>query len=279
MSRAVVETRRLSKAYKNGKDSSWVLAEVNIRIMQREVVAIMGPSGCGKTTLLNLMGGLDRPSFGDVVVGGRTLGAISEAELTRFRLAEIGFVFQAYNLIATLTARENVELPLSMLGAKLQERFARTSRLLGLVGLTGKEDRLPSELSGGEQQRVAVARALACNPQLILADEPTGNLDSTTSAQIIKILLHLNEQLGQTLVIVTHDPNVASSATRTIRMMDGRVISQYSEGPRITQVQLTGRQPSQKTGPSAEHEWALYLSAIQVWLQKRNHEILSSFEQ
>ncbi len=274
MSRIVLETRRLSKAYRNGKAESWVLAAVNIRIMQGEVVAVMGPSGCGKTTLLNLLGGLDRPTLGDVIFGDRWLGHMNEAELTRLRLAEIGYVFQAYNLIASLTARENVELPLSMLGAKSEERYERSSWLLGHVGLAGKEDRLPAELSGGEQQRVAIARALACNPPLILADEPTGNLDSSTSAQIMNTLSHLSKELGHTLVLVTHDSTVAASANRVIRIVDGRVVGESSEALQIMQPRLTRHLPKPQLQVNPAQEWTLYLSAVHVWLERRNHEIL-----
>jgi putative ABC transport system ATP-binding protein len=200
------------------------LSGIDLEIIQGEILAIMGPSGCGKTTLLNLLGGLDRPTSGDVIIGGKTLSSMTDRELTSLRLTEIGFVFQAYNLIPTLTAIENVELPLSLLRMSKRERFARASWLLGLVGLAGKEDRLPSELSGGEQQRVAVARAVANNPRVILADEPTGNLDSSNSAQIMKTLSSLNRELGQTLVVVTHDSKVAASATRIVQMVDGRIV-------------------------------------------------------
>jgi len=192
--------------------------------MQGEILAIMGASGCGKTTLLNLLGGLDRPTWGDIVVNGRFLSSMSDGELVRLRLTEIGLVFQAYNLIPTLTALENVELPLLLLGVVKRERVLRAFWLLGLVGLAGKEGRLPSELSGGEQQRVALARAIANNPRVILADEPTGNLDSANSAQIMKTFSDLNRELGQTLIVVTHDPKVAASATRIVRMMDGRIV-------------------------------------------------------
>jgi putative ABC transport system ATP-binding protein len=228
MNRPTLETRQLWKAYRNGKAQSWVLSGIDLQIMQGEILAIMGPSGCGKTTLLNLLGGLDRPTCGDIIVCDKPLGSMTDAELTRLRLAEVGFVFQAYNLISTLTAIENVELPLSLLRMTKAQRLARASWLLELVGLVGKEDRLPSELSGGEQQRVAVARAVANNPRVILADEPTGNLDSSNSAQIMKTLTDLNEELGQTLVVVTHDSKVAASATRIIRMVDGRVVEDCS---------------------------------------------------
>jgi len=197
MSRPILEARQLWKAYRNGKVESRILNGIDVQIMQGEILAIMGPSGCGKTTLLNLLGGLDRPTWGDVAVDGRSLASMTDSMLTRLRLTEVAFVFQAYNLIPTLTAIENAELPLSLLRMSKRERFARASWLLGLVGLTGKEDRFPSELSGGEQQRVAVARAVANNPRVILADEPTGNLDSSNSAQIMKTLSSSNRELGQ----------------------------------------------------------------------------------
>jgi len=224
MSRPLLTTTQLWKAYRNGKVESWILKGIDLQIMQGEILAVMGPSGCGKTTLLNLLGGLDRPTWGAVIVGNRILASMKDAELTRLRLTEIGFVFQAYNLIPTLTAIENVELPLSILGIHNRQKFVRASWLLGLVGLAGKEDHLPCELSGGEQQRVAIARALANNPPVILADEPTGNLDTSNSAQIMKTFSDLNRELGQTLIVVTHDPTVAASATRVVQMMDGRIV-------------------------------------------------------
>jgi len=277
--------------------------------MQGEILAIMGPSGCGKTTLLNLLGGLDRPTSGLVIAGDRMLTSMSDAELTRLRLTEVGFIFQAYNLIPTLTAIENVELPLSLLGISKRERFARASWLLTLVGLVGKEHRLPSELSGGEQQRVAIARALANNPRVILADEPTGNLDSSSSAGILKTFSDLNEEFGQTLVVVTHDSRVAASATRVIQMVDGHIVEDcpsggndpesclraHAEKPTKQQIAVAIRmldgqmvqdqsQLMRETSMngqaaseiSAEHhvydpeDWAAYLSSLRTWLQLRN---------
>jgi putative ABC transport system ATP-binding protein len=276
MSRPILQTKQLWKAYKNGKAQSWVLCGIDLQIMQGEIVAIMGPSGCGKTTLLNLLGGLDRPTWGAVIVSDRILSSMSDSELTRLRLTEVGFIFQAYNLIPTLTAIENAELPLSLLRMSKRERFARASWLLGLVGLAGKEDRFPSELSGGEQQRVAIARALANNPRVILADEPTGNLDSSNSVGIMKTLSDLNQEIGQTLVLVTHDLRVAASATRVIRMVDGRVVNEYSETETVSQEESMS--PRSTAQLDAVQKQALYLPSLKAWIQKRNQELLRANE-
>ena len=240
--------------------------------MQGEILAIMGPSGCGKTTLLNLLGGLDRPTWGDVIAGDRILTSMSDSELTRLRLTQVGFVFQAYNLIPTLTTVENVELPLSLLGINGRESLGRASRLLAHVGLAGKEDRLPCELSGGEQQRVAIARALANNPRVILADEPTGNLDSSNSMQIMKTLSDLNDELGQTLVVVTHDSKIALSATRVIQMVDGRLAEQESISKHAMSGQAFAQAQRQQTSLATE-AWSLYLSSLRQWLELRNQRI------
>jgi len=275
MSNLVLKASNLSKAHRNGKVESWVLRGVNLEVKEGEVLAIMGPSGCGKTTLLNLLGGLDRPTWGEIWVDNRSLMSMSDGELTRLRLTEIGFVFQAYNLIPTLTALENVEFPLSLLSVSKHERYERASWLLGLVGLTGKEGRLPAELSGGEQQRVAIARALANNPRLILADEPTGSLDSSNSTQIMKILLNLNEELGQTLIVVTHDSSVAGSATRIIRMVDGCIAKEHPEsiGKDMFVCEQVDSQTGSQQGVADPEDTAIDLPSLRVWLQVRNQRI------
>jgi putative ABC transport system ATP-binding protein len=188
-----------------------------------EYVAIVGPSGCGKSTLLNLLGAIDRASSGRVIVGGRDVGALDEGELTRFRLHNVGFVFQRFYLMPMLSARENVELPLAEAGVSRREREARARELLRYVELGSRERHRPSQLSGGEQQRVAIARALANDPRLLLADEPTGELDATTGSEIIALFGRLNRQ-GTTIVVVTHDEELARAARRLIHMRDGAII-------------------------------------------------------
>lgn len=221
-----IEAHGLTKTYKSGKLENPVLQDINLEILRGEIISIMGPSGCGKTTLLNLLGGLDRPTSGSIFLNGRRLTEMNDSELTRFRLRNTGIVFQFFNLIPTLTAVENVRLPLLVSGHGHIEARERPLKLLDEVGLLDKANRMPYELSGGEQQRVAVARALANEPTIVLADEPTGNLDSKTSAELIDLFNTINDESGQTFIIVTHDHKVAESADRVIHMRDGRIVDQ-----------------------------------------------------
>jgi putative ABC transport system ATP-binding protein len=196
---------------------------VSLDIMEGQYVAIVGPSGCGKSTLLNLLGAIDRPTAGSVVIRGVEVGAMPDRQATRFRLLNIGFVFQRFYLMPTLTARENVELPMAEAKVPVTGRRERARELLSYVGLTHRERHRPSQLSGGEQQRVAIARALANRPALLLADEPTGELDATTGAEMIALFRRLNAD-GTTLVVVTHDEELAAAAGRVIHMRDGVVV-------------------------------------------------------
>jgi putative ABC transport system ATP-binding protein len=189
-----------------------------------DAVAIMGPSGCGKTTLLNLLGAIDRATEGSVVVGDTDLSRLSERQLEAYRLRQVGYVFQFYNLVPSLTALENVELPMLIAGVPAEARRARAKELLDAVGLGEKGHKRPEELSGGEQQRVAICLALANDPPLILADEPTGNLDSTNAALITRLLLSFSQERGKTVIVATHDPQVASVFPRVDRMRDGRIV-------------------------------------------------------
>lgn len=216
----VLETRQLTRVY-GERVPVLALRGVDLRIRAGEVVAIVGPSGSGKSTLLNLIGALDRPTSGEVIVGGTPLSQVRD--LDRFRGQTIGFVFQSHNLLPTLTARENVEVPMYELPMRPAQRRARATELLGLVGLAQRGDHLPNQLSGGERQRVAIARALANRPAIVLADEPTGNLDSATTAEIMALLGRLNREQGVTLVLVTHNTEVAAAAQRVITIRDGAI--------------------------------------------------------
>lgn len=189
------------------------------------MVSIMGPSGCGKTTLLNLIGSLDRPSSGKILLEGRDISAASEKELTEIRRAKVGFVFQFYNLLPVLTSLENVELPMLIAGVPKEERQERALSLLEKVGLIERKDHKPDELSGGERQRVAIARSLANNPSILLADEPTGDLDTETGDAVLDLLKELNRELGQTTILVTHDINIARQSNRIFHIRDGQVSS------------------------------------------------------
>jgi ABC-type lipoprotein export system ATPase subunit len=215
----VIETRDLVRIYGDG-EKIYALDGVNLRVTAGEVVAVMGPSGSGKSTLLNMIGALDVPTSGEVYVNGQNLAEISSKD--EFRSQSVGFVFQLHNLLPTLTAVENVEIP--MMGMRTRkERRSRSLYLLGLVGLQDRIDHLPNQLSGGQRQRVAVARALANNPALILADEPTGNLDSTAGQDLIDLIREISTKEGTTFLIVTHDQNVARQMDRVIVMQDGRI--------------------------------------------------------
>jgi putative ABC transport system ATP-binding protein len=219
----IYELRDVTRSY--GKNDTQVDAvrDVDLVIERGEFVAIVGPSGSGKTTLLQLLGGLDRPTSGEVRFESRDLATLRESELTSLRLGTIGFVFQQFNLIPTLTAWQNIELALAPTMRKPAERRVRSQELLDAVGLGKRGHHLPSQLSGGEQQRVAIARALANKPDVLLADEPTGNLDSATGREIIALLRELNVRSAQTIVLITHDADVAAEVTRTVRMQDGSI--------------------------------------------------------
>jgi putative ABC transport system ATP-binding protein len=218
--------------FASGDRSVEVLTDVTLEIPACQFVAIAGPSGSGKSTLLGLIAGLDRPSTGCIRVAGADVTALSEDALARFRLDTVGYIFQSFHLIPTLTALENVAVPLELAGEP--DALERARALLGEVGLGDRTERYPVQLSGGEQQRVAVARAVARRPPVLLADEPTGNLDSATGKQIIELILGLNRTLGSTLVLVTHDPALAAHADRLITLRDGRVVADdASVGPHV----------------------------------------------
>ena len=219
----VITTKGVEKIYNPEKIPVPALNGVDLEIKAGEFTAIVGPSGSGKTTLLNIIGGLDRPTAGTVIVGGQDISKLSDNELIDFRKDHIGFVFQAYNLIPVLTARENVEFVMLLQNRSKQERLSRVEELLHAVGLEDKIDKRPSELSGGQQQRVAVARALAPKPTFVLADEPTANLDSKSTANLLDIMARLNEEENITFIFSTHDQRVIDRARRVITLVDGKV--------------------------------------------------------
>ena len=222
----VLETSGLSKKYSMGEQSVYALDGIDFVVEEGEFVAIMGPSGSGKSTLLHLIGGLDQPSDGEVILAGRRLSLLKDKEITLLRRRNIGFVFQFFNLLPTLTAEENILLPVLIDGKKLRQYEERLSTLLDLIGLAERRQHKPEQLSGGEQQRVALARALITEPTILLADEPTGNLDSKTGIAIMELLRRSRDKLGQTVIVVTHDPRAASYADRVIFLRDGRVASE-----------------------------------------------------
>jgi putative ABC transport system ATP-binding protein len=219
-----LECRAVSRSFQSGTSLLTVLDRVDLRIARGEAVAIVGPSGSGKSTLLGLLAGLDRPTSGSVLVEGTAIEQLSEDALALLRRARVGFVFQSYQLLHNLTARENVLLPLEL--KRLPGAPARAAQLLDSVGLSARGEHYPSQLSGGEQQRVALARAFAAEPAILLADEPTGNLDGATGSAVLALLFALQKAHGTTLVIVTHDPAVAARSDRIVRMERGRIVTE-----------------------------------------------------
>ena len=227
---AVLETRDLKKHYQMGETTVRALDGVTLTVNEGEFLALLGTSGSGKSTLLNLVAGLDRASAGTLQIFGQDLATMSSLQLTEHRRRNVGIIFQSFNLVTTMTAAENVALAMMFAGVPRAERDGRASRLLESVGLGGRQRHRPRELSGGEQQRVAIARALSNQPRLLLADEPTGNLDSRTSREIMAVLKDLNEREGKTVMMVTHDPSLARQyAHRTVTMLDGAVITDEPE--------------------------------------------------
>jgi putative ABC transport system ATP-binding protein len=223
MNNSVIHLKNVSKTYLMDEVQVQALRNVDLEVKERDFMAIMGPSGSGKSTMLHLIGCLDRPTSGKIILNGTDISKLNDAQLARLRGKEIGFVFQTFNLYPTLTALENVELPMMIIEKSKKERKERAISLLKMVGLEGRMNHLPSQLSGGERQRVAIARSLANDPNLILADEPTGNLDSKSGDEIMRIFVELNK-VGKTVVVITHDQTIASHAKETVRIKDGEII-------------------------------------------------------
>lgn len=226
----IISATGVMKTYRSRDVVVEALNDVSFEVQPGEMVAVMGPSGSGKTTLLNCMSGLDSIDGGDVSIAGKLLRTMSDDELSDYRASSMGFVFQAYNLLPVLSAQENVELPLVLAGVSQREARERAAEKLELVGLGDRTDHLPAELSGGQQQRVAIARALANDPAIVWADEPTGNLDSTNASEIMDLLVRLNNERGQTFVLVTHSEDVGGMVHRIVRMSDGVVVSTSDAG-------------------------------------------------
>lgn len=219
----MVETRALKKYYKLGDNTVKALDDINFRVREQEFVAIIGKSGSGKSTLLHMLGGLDVPTSGEVCIAGRNIAGMNREELTIFRRRKVGFIFQSYNLVQDLNVYENIVLPVKLDGKRVDRDFVE--EIIQLLQLEDKNAALPGTLSGGQQQRVAIARALAAKPQIILADEPTGNLDSVTSHEVMGLLRVVAKRYAQTIILITHDQDIAQMADRIVRIEDGRIVS------------------------------------------------------
>ncbi|MFN9710177.1 MAG: ABC transporter ATP-binding protein [Bacteroidota bacterium] len=225
MNKTVIDTHNISKTFNPETIPVYAIQQVHLHIERGEFTALVGPSGSGKTTLLNMIGGLDKPDEGNIIINGTDITLLSPAELIQFRLHHIGFVFQSYNLIPVLTAKENVELIMLLQGIDKKERAQTVTQLFEQIGMTDKMDSRPARLSGGQQQRVAVARALASKPEFILADEPTANLDSKSAANLLDIMEKLNKEASMTFLFSTHDQRVIERARRVITLVDGKIAS------------------------------------------------------
>lgn len=227
----LIRCRGLSKSYRKGDATITPLSGLDLDVPAGDFLALMGPSGSGKTTLLNLIAGIDRPTGGRLEIGGTDVAALSRGRLADWRSAHVGYVFQLYNLVPVLTAYENVELPLLLHRLSRRERHGRVSTALSLVGIADRHDHYPRQLSGGQEQRVAIARAIVTDPAIIVADEPTGDLDAGSAAAIMALLGRLNRELGKTLVMVTHDPRSAAHARRALHLDKGRLVERGAPGP------------------------------------------------
>ena len=226
MAEPIIHIENVHKSFLMGKEAVQALRGIDLDVELGEILCLMGPSGSGKTTLLNILGGLEEPSRGHVIVKGQNVVAMSEDKLARMRLTTMGFVFQNYNLLANFTALENVEAPMSLAGVRGRRRRQQAQELLELVGLSDRAKHYPSELSGGQQQRVAVARALANDPDILIGDEITGDLDSVTGFEVMELVSRLNRERQTTIIYVTHDPRMATFASRLIQIRDGRILSE-----------------------------------------------------
>ena len=228
----MIQLENIKKIFRTEEVETWALREVNLEVKEGEFVAIMGPSGCGKSTLLNILGLLDNPSEGKYLLDGKEVSTLKESERTDIRKGVIGFVFQSFNLIDELNVYENIELPLLYMGVPAKERKRRVEAAMDRMAISHRRKHFPNQLSGGQQQRVAIARAVLANPKIILADEPTGNLDSATSVQIMELFRELYEQ-GKTIILVTHEPDIAEYARAHIVVKDGKILSCAAAGEAV----------------------------------------------
>jgi len=253
MSELVLKTEKLDKVFELGRRKIRALSDVNLQVKKGDFISIMGPSGSGKTTLLNMLGCLDRPTIGKVILDGVDVTNVPERNLYKIRKHKVGFVFQTFNLMPYLNAIENVELPMEGTKKSNDERRKRAHELLNTVGLSGREKHRPTRLSAGEQQRVAIARALANDPAIVLADEPTGNLDKKTKYEIIRLLGKLNTDQGTTVIMVTHDSHIAAQSERMLFLSDGKLLAKEKQGTHLMKKKLTCPHCGRKLPEDAEY--------------------------
>lgn len=267
---AVIQVKDLYKVYRMGEEKVYALNGVSFEIHRGEFCAITGPSGSGKSTLLNMLAGLEHPTKGEIVIAGKHIEKLNEKQLVTFRRERVGFIFQSYNLIGTMDAVENVALPLSFRGMPRAARIKRAKQYLRLVGLEKFMTHMPNQMSGGQQQRVGIARALAMNPQIIFADEPTGNLDSKTTMEVLKLMQKVVREEKQTLVMVTHDNNLATYADRIFKIIDGKIVSIEENHHEVDLVQLEESMQAAAEGksknPAAEEQ-------IETVVEAEEHQI------
>jgi putative ABC transport system ATP-binding protein len=256
VSEPIIHVENVHKSFLMGKEAVQALRGVDLDVMPGDMVCLMGPSGSGKTTLLNILGGLEEPSRGHVIVDGQNVVALSEDELARLRLRTMGFVFQNYNLLANFTALENVESPMALAGLRGRKRRQKATDLLQLVGLGDRADHYPTELSGGQQQRVAIARALANDPAILIGDEITGDLDSVTGFEVMRLVTQLNYERGTTVIYVTHDPRMAEYARRLIQIRDGRLVSDEITHGLSAGTEMLAHEQKPADGPTSADEHA-----------------------
>ena len=241
----IISVRQLTKVFRVGSEKVVALNDISFNIQKGQICCIVGTSGSGKSTLLNQLAGLEKPTRGQVLIGGKNISAFSETQLARFRQKHIGFIFQSYNLIAAMTALENVSMPLIFRGMPKKKREVAARRILKEVGLTERAGHKPSQMSGGQQQRVGIARAFVATPKIIFADEPTGNLDTRTTVEVMQMMIRLCRQFDQTLVIVTHDVEIAEYADRVVTMRDGVIVEDRENTPPTGEEEKT-KEPSQE---------------------------------
>ena len=284
--KALIEVKGLRKVYKVGSEKVVALGDINVSIHRGEIVCVLGTSGSGKSTLLNMLAGLERPSRGQVLIGGKDITRFSETRLAKFRQKNVGFVFQSYNLMNSMTALENVAMPLMFRGVGKRERSKEAKKMLDKVGLSSRYSHRPSQMSGGQQQRVGIARAFVSKPKIVFADEPTGNLDTRTTIDVMRIMVQMSRQFGLTFILVTHDQEIAAFADRIITIIDGNIVSDVPNqsiadlpdphvgvpGIQPAQLETEAPPPAPETGQPERFRTDLIAQAVQEKIEQSSSD-------